>query len=333
MASARKRVPAARAESGGGGFPPAPERAQGRLIGYARVSTDDQSVGAQEPELIAAGCVEIVTETGSGANRARPRLNALLGDIGRGDTLVVVRLDRLARSLSHVIAIVEGLRARGAGLRSLREAIDLTSAQGEFFLHVIGAFAQLERDLIRSRTKAGLDAARAAGRVGGNPRLRHPHEAEAVAAISARRRADYHAAIDRTLPSWLPVVREMRPHARWPEVLAAVNARSPDRTWSLSAFKRAVRVGIERELVDPKVVARPPRPVRNRRALDVVTTLRKSNPAMTIDAIVHFLDRSDIPPIRSERWARSSVRALIRTATRGGQLTVDPDHGGSLDVR
>lgn len=141
------------------------------LIGYARVSTQDQTSRLQIDALSAVGCERIFTEQASGAHRDRPQFKAALDYIrdGSGDVLVVWRLDRLARSLKQLIETVEGLERRGVGLRSLTEAIDTTSAGGRLIFHIFGAMAEFERGLIRERTRAGLDAAKARGRVGGRP--------------------------------------------------------------------------------------------------------------------------------------------------------------------
>ena len=151
---------------------PAARAAGSRLVGYARVSTEEQGTDPQIDELRAAGCTVVLEERASGADRSRPVLAQLLRDIDHGETLVVVRLDRLARSVSHLLAVIEQLEASGAHFRSLRDPIDTTTPQGMFSLQVLGAVAQLERSLIAERTKAGLRAARARGRVGGNPGLR-----------------------------------------------------------------------------------------------------------------------------------------------------------------
>jgi DNA invertase Pin-like site-specific DNA recombinase len=154
-------------------MPPKAQKAvAGRLIGYVRVSTEDQGTDPQTDELRAAGCATIREEHASGADRSRPVLARLLHAIAAGDTLVVVRLDRLARSVSHLLAVIEQLQAKGAYFRSLRDPIDTTTPQGMFSLQVLGAVAQLERALTAERTKAGLLAARKRGRVGGNPGLR-----------------------------------------------------------------------------------------------------------------------------------------------------------------
>ncbi|WP_200290409.1 recombinase family protein [Rhodospirillum rubrum] len=140
-------------------------------IGYARVSTDEQSTDAQLEALTDAGCDQIVTEHASGADPARPELGRLLRTIGQGDVLLVVRIDRLARSLSHLLQVLETLDARGAGFKSLGDPIDTTSPQGRFAFQILGAVAEFERALIRERTKAGLRAARHRGATLGNPGL------------------------------------------------------------------------------------------------------------------------------------------------------------------
>jgi DNA invertase Pin-like site-specific DNA recombinase len=140
------------------------------LIGYARVSTEEQGTDPQRDELRAAGCDAILEEHASGTDRSRPVLARLLREIRPGETLVVVRLDRLARSVSHLLAVIEQLEASGGHFRSLRDPIDTTTPQGMFSLQVLGAVAQLERALIAERTKAGLQAARSRGRVGGPAR-------------------------------------------------------------------------------------------------------------------------------------------------------------------
>lgn len=114
------------------------KKSKGRLIGYARVSTDEQTTHAQEIELRSAGCELIVQEHGSGASRSRPALAKLVREIIAGDTLIVVRLDRLARSVSHLLEVIEDLASRGAHFRSLRDPIDTSTPQGMFSLQVLG---------------------------------------------------------------------------------------------------------------------------------------------------------------------------------------------------
>ena len=140
------------------------------LIGYARVSTTDQDLELQRRALKEAGCERIFEEKASGAQRDRPQLMAALDFMRKGDTLVVWKLDRLARSLKQLIETVELFDERGAHLKSLTEQIDTSTPGGKLVFHVFGALAEFERGLIRERTLAGLAAARARGRVGGRPR-------------------------------------------------------------------------------------------------------------------------------------------------------------------
>jgi DNA invertase Pin-like site-specific DNA recombinase len=140
------------------------------LIGYARVSTHDQNPALQLDALNAAGCDRIFEEKASGAQRDRPELKAALDYMRDDDVLVVWKLDRLARSLGQLIETVESLERRGIGFRSLTEQIDTTTAPGRLIFHIFGAMAEFERSIIRERTRAGLDAARARGRKGGRPR-------------------------------------------------------------------------------------------------------------------------------------------------------------------
>jgi len=139
------------------------------LVGYARVSTQDQNPDLQLDALTATGCERVFVEKASGAQRDRPELMAALEYVRAGDTLVVWKLDRLARSLKQLIETVERLADREIGLRSLTEAIDTTTAGGKLVFHIFGSLAEFERSIIRERTKAGLDAARARGRKGGRP--------------------------------------------------------------------------------------------------------------------------------------------------------------------
>ena len=143
------------------------------LIGYARVSTEDQSLNLQLDALRSAGCTQVFEDHGvSGTRTTRPGLDAALAALAGGDTLVVWRLDRLGRSLQHLIQVITSLGAQGIGLRSLTEAIDTESAGGRLVFHVFGAMAEFERALVGERTKAGLKAAKGRGvRLGRRPGL------------------------------------------------------------------------------------------------------------------------------------------------------------------
>jgi len=139
------------------------------LVGYARVSTHDQNLSLQLDALQAVGCDKVYTEQASGAQRDRPQLQAALEYMRGKDTLVVWKLDRLARSLKQLIETVEALGTRGIGLRSLTESLDTTTSGGTLVFHLFAALAEFERSMIRERTRSGLQAARRRGRLGGRP--------------------------------------------------------------------------------------------------------------------------------------------------------------------
>jgi DNA invertase Pin-like site-specific DNA recombinase len=153
------------------------------VIGYARVSTQEQDLALQLDALRAAGCERIYTEKASGAQRDRPQLQAALDYMRPDDTLVVWKLDRLARSLRQLLDTVEALHSRQIGLRSLTEAIDTSTPGGTLVFHLFGALAEFERAIIRERTRAGLAAARARGRTGGRPSALSPADKIAARAL------------------------------------------------------------------------------------------------------------------------------------------------------
>lgn len=141
------------------------------LIGYARVSTQDQNLGLQKQALTAAGCERIYEDAMSGTKSERPGLSLALEMLRPGDTLAVWKLDRLGRGLKQLIILVEDLERRGINFRSLTDNIDTSTPGGRFFFHVMASLAEMERELIVERTKAGLKAARALGRTGGRKRV------------------------------------------------------------------------------------------------------------------------------------------------------------------
>src|SRR5213080_1288579 len=139
-------------------------------IGYARVSTQDQTLNLQKDALKKIGCNKIFTDTASGAKAERNGLEEALEYVREGDTLVVWRLDSLGRSLKHLIETITELNNRKIGFKSITENIDTTTSSGKLVFHMFGALAEFERDIIRERTNAGLSAARARGRLGGRPK-------------------------------------------------------------------------------------------------------------------------------------------------------------------
>jgi DNA invertase Pin-like site-specific DNA recombinase len=142
------------------------------LIGYARVSTQDQTINLQKDALEKIGCSKIFTDVISGAKEERKGLREAIEYVREGDTLVVWRLDRLGRSLKHLIETITKLNNRKIGFKSITENIDTTTSGGKLVFHIFGALAEFERDIIRERTNAGLQAARARGRLGGRPKAK-----------------------------------------------------------------------------------------------------------------------------------------------------------------
>lgn len=139
-------------------------------IGYARVSTKEQSLNLQEDALKKAGCKKIYSEHISGANTTRPQLQEMIQHLREGDLIIVWKLDRLGRSLRDLVNLISKFQDMGIGFRSLNDNIDTTTPTGKLTFHLFAALAEFERDIISSRTKAGLEAARARGRKGGRPK-------------------------------------------------------------------------------------------------------------------------------------------------------------------
>jgi DNA invertase Pin-like site-specific DNA recombinase len=167
-------------------------------FGYARVSTTQQDEALQRDALEAAGVDRVYVDHGSGATESRPALDEMLGQLRPGDKVVIWRLDRLGRSLRHLIDLVAELQQRGVGLRSLTESIDTSTPGGKLIFHVFAALAEFEHDLIRERTQAGLVAARARGRVGGRPTVWTPEKLATARAMYDSGRHDV-ASIARVL--------------------------------------------------------------------------------------------------------------------------------------
>ena len=166
----------------------------GRLIGYARVSTTEQDLRLQLDALNKAGCVKVFEDKASGARSKRPGLEACVAALEPGDTLVVWRLDRLGRSMPHLVSLVEELMGNGIGFRSLLDgALDTTTASGELMFHIFSSLAQFERRLVQERTTAGLTAARARGRLGGRPAIT---AADPRVAAAKRLHKDHSLSID-----------------------------------------------------------------------------------------------------------------------------------------
>ena len=290
-----------------------------RLIGYARVSTEAQDTDPQLDELWAAGCAAVLEECASGDDLGRPVLARLLRDIQRGETLVVVRLDRLARSVSHLLSVIEQLEARGAHFRSLRDPIDTATPQGMFSLQVLGAVAQLERALISERTKAGLSAARSRGRVGGNPGLR-AGDPEAIRKARARRDAAYLETLVAQLDTWLPTVRRMRPDQPWGDVVRVLNQNSTA-DWTPERLRRIVQRLAAEGIVEAELLERAKPQQGADRLVRLVAGIAVAAPDRTLQQIAAQLEAmKERTPRGGTRWHPSSVRHLLGKAEKSGLL-------------
>ena len=310
------------------GPPKPPKRlfsAQKPADGHLGLSLPESPTDAQVDELRAAGCQVLHQEHGSGASRARPVLARLMREIGAGDVLVVVRLDRLARSVSHLLAVIEDLEARGAHFRSLRDPIDTSTPQGMFSLQVLGAVAQLERALIAERTKAGMRAAKARGKLPGNPGLRE-RRPEAARAASAARQRVFIGDLIASAPTWLPTVQRMRPQHSWDDVMRVLNHKG--QRWTVEKLRRAVHRLVRERMAAADLIKRSPRRPPEDRLMTLVAGIAIADPELTLREIAAQLEKMrERTPRGGRQWAASSVKSLLDQARRLGLAVHDAAPG------
>jgi DNA invertase Pin-like site-specific DNA recombinase len=294
----------------------APSPTRKRLIGYARVSTEDQAHDAQLDELRGAGCAEIHQEHGSGASRVRPVLARLIREIKPGEVLVVVRLDRLARSVSHLLEVIETLEARKAHFRSLRDPIDTSTPQGIFSLQVLGAVAQLERSLISERTRAGIKAAKARGKKPGNPGMRE-RRPEAIRKIALAREKVYLDELIGGADRWMPTVRRMRPHHPWEEVVRVLSDNG--QAWTVARLRRAVGKLVAQHMADPALLRPAPRKNPEDRLMTLIAGIAMADPSLSLRDIGAQLERMrERTPRGGLTWSASSVKKQLDQARKAG---------------
>lgn len=299
------------------------------LIGYARISTIDQNIESQIAQLNAAGCDIIHEETASGIKHDRRVLNLLLAKMKKGDTLIVVRIDRLARSLPHLLQTIEDLRKKGCHFRSLRDPIDTASPTGLFQLQVMGAVAELERNIIRERTKAGLANARQKGKRIGNPGLiaRQP---DAMNRMRDGRDATYLNSLIETAEMWLPIVRKLRPQTQWFIVLERVNKAWPANLpkWTQERLLRSVKRMVKEGLAEPELLGSASSHGQVKLAapqtdhlIQMVAGLRTHHPDLTLRQIGDRMQSMKVPTPRGHAgWKPGSVAYLLKQAEAKGLL-------------
>lgn len=295
------------------------------LIGYARVSTEEQNAGSQVEALNAAGCSRLFREHASGADRERPVLARAIKDCAKGDTLVVHRIDRLARSLSHLLQIIELLEKKGAFFRSLRDPIDTASPQGKFTLQILGAASEFERALIRERTIAGLQTARSEGRIGGNPGLRDRNP-EALRTLRLARHDSYMERLNQRAEEWVPLVRRLRPEMPWQDLVRIVNAPlPPDRHWNQQKLLRAARAYVADGFLPATVLGRASTRAADDRLPAIIAGIKSTDPTITLQAICTRLEAMREPTPRGRsKWQPSSVQTLLHRAEKLGLLQERP---------
>jgi DNA invertase Pin-like site-specific DNA recombinase len=293
-----------------------PPSLHSRLIGYARLSTEEQSIDTQIDELRAAGCHRIHQEQEPGPTESRPVLARLLRDLDPGDVLVVVRLDRLAQSVRHLLEVIEDLEKRCVHFRSLHDPIDTSTPHGKLSVQVLEAVARLERSLLAERTKAGMKAAKARGRLAGNPGLRQ-HRPDAIRAVSDARDRAYLSELTSSAQAWLPTVRHLRPQHSWEDVVHILNRKGLD--WTVERLRRAVHRMVRERLAEPELIQRSPRRPPEDRLMKVVAGIAISEPHLSLRGIAAQLEQmQERPPRGGHKWQPSSVRALLDDARRLG---------------
>ncbi|WP_228461925.1 recombinase family protein [Paracoccus liaowanqingii] len=262
--------------------------------------------------LKSTGCSDIHEEQGLGGTRARPVLARVLDRIGRGNTLVMVRIDRRARSLSLLLEVIERREAKGAFFCSIQDPMDTASPQGKFTLQVLSAAVEFERALIRERTKAGREGARSQGRIGGNSGLR-ARDPAALRKVRLTRHDGYMERLRQSATGWVPHVRRLRPDMPWEDVLRIINAPLPEaRRWTQARLLHVVNANIRDGFLPRFVLDCARRRGADDRLPALVAAVIGADPDITLQAICTRLEamRERAPRGRTS-WQLSSVKMLL----------------------
>lgn len=294
-------------------------------IGYARVSTEEQTTEGQIEALYNAGCGHVFTENASGGDHRRPILAQAIASLKKGDTLVVVRIDRLARSVVHLLEVIDNLQKREISFRSLSDPIDTTSPQGRFTLQILGSVAEFERALIRERTLAGMIVAKKNGKASGNPGLINKDPA-AVAKVQLARDAVRMKAVLEKADAFMPIITSLRPAASWESVSDVLNRSGTTRPisgrpWTKDGAIRVAKRLVEAGLADPSILGTATRKGTGDHLLEIIAGLVKMNPDATLEQIGENLRAmNQLTPKGSAKWNRSSVKWLLDQARERGMI-------------
>jgi hypothetical protein len=243
-------------------------------------------------------------------------LARVMREIRPGEVLVVVRLDRLARSVSHLLEVIETLEAKKAHFRSLRDPIDTSTPQGMFSLQVLGAVAQLERTLISERTKAGIKAAKARGKKPGNPGMRE-RRPEAIRKIAVAREKVYLDELIAGAVRWMPTVRRMRPEHPWEDVVRVLT--DSGQSWTVARLRRAVGKLASQHMADPALLRPAPRKSPEDRLMTLIAGIAMTDPSLSLRDIGAQLERMrERTPRGSLTWSASSVKKQLDRARKAG---------------
>jgi hypothetical protein len=243
-------------------------------------------------------------------------LARLIREIKPGEVLVVVRLDRLARSVSHLLEVIETLETRKAHFRSLRDPIDTSTPQGMFSLQVLGAVAQLERSLISERTRAGIKAAKARGKRPGNPGMRE-RRPDAIRKIALAREKVYLDELIAGADRWMPTVRRMRPHQPWEDVVRVLG--DSGQSWTVARLRRAVGKLVSQHMADPALLRPAARKNPEDRLMTLIAGIAMTDPRLSLREIGAQLERMrERTPRGSLTWPASSVKKQLDRARKAG---------------